>query len=265
MGTTKIEWCDKTWSPVTGCTPISEGCTHCWAKRMVNRLKGRYGYPKDDPFKVTFHPDRLEEPLHWKKPSRLFVCSIGDIFHDDVDGFWLSEIWSIIERSYWHTFLILTKRPERWKQLTPQLPVYKNLWLGVSISTNKDLWMVENLLQIPAVKRFVSVEPILGEITLHAIKEKEDLWHDVLRGETIKGKINGFASVSKGVKLDWVICGCESGLKRRKTEIDWIRNLRDQCSNAAVPFFLKQMEVNGKLVKMPKLDGKKWREFPNGD
>ena len=91
MGKTSIEWCDKSWNPITGCSPVSEGCLHCYAKRMANRLKGRYGYSKDDPFRVTFHPDRLDEPLHWKRPSRIFVVSMGDLFHEQVKTIWVDR------------------------------------------------------------------------------------------------------------------------------------------------------------------------------
>ncbi len=215
MGISKIEWCDKSWNIITGCSPISEGCQNCYAKRMAYRLKGRYGYPKDDPFRVTFHPDRLDEPLHWKKPSRIFVVSMGDIFHDDVDGFCLSAIWSIIERAYWHTFLILTKRPERWKRLTPPLPPYKNIFFGVSIENQQTAdERIPILLQIPAAKRFVSVEPILGSVNLGKLSDPN---------------------------IGWVICGGETGPKARPMHPDWARSLRDQSKVAGVPFFFKSM------------------------
>lgn len=214
MATTKIEWCDKSWNPITGCSPISEGCRNCYAKRMANRLRGRYGYPKDDPFRVTFHPDRLDEPLHWKKPSRIFVVSMGDIFHDDVDGFWLSAIWSIIERAYWHTFLVLTKRPERCGRLTPPLPLYKNLMLGVSVEDQKTAdERIPILLQIRA-KRFISVEPMLGPVDLGKFSDSN---------------------------ISWVICGGLSlpGGKIQSPEHEWLNDLIRQCDIARVPIFIK--------------------------
>jgi protein gp37 len=111
LGKTKIEWTEYSWNPVSGCTPISEGCQNCYAKRMANRLRGRCGYPADEPFKVTLHKDRLEEPLRLKKPRRVFVCSMGDLFHEDVPGWMSFEVMDIILQAKQHTFLILTKRP----------------------------------------------------------------------------------------------------------------------------------------------------------
>ena len=246
MGTSKIEWCDKSWNPITRCSHAgSPGCDHCWARRMANRLKGRYGYPKDDPFKVTFHPDRLEEPLHWKKPSRIFVCSMGDIFHDNVDAFQIGSIFIKILRYSQHIFLILTKRPQRFLKLVPPIQLPPNVWLGVSISTNKDLWMVETLLQIPAAKRFVSVEPMLGSVDLK---------------EWIPYPMEYMDEAYDGIKcpnLDWVICGGETGPKARPMNPDWARSLRDQCQAAGVPFFFKQMSGKAPIPKDLMI-----REFP---
>jgi protein gp37 len=237
MGITKIQWANKVWNPITGCSPISPGCRNCYARRMANRLKGRYGYSRDDPFKVTFHPERLEEPLHWKKPSRIFVCSMGDILHDDVDGFWLSAIWSTIKRCCWHTFLILTKRPQRWKKLTPSLPLYKNIYFGVSVENQQTAdERIPILLQIPAAKRYVSVEPMLEKIDLMPY----------LGGQYPKWEI-----------LDWCIVGGETGPKARPMNPDWARSLRDQCQSAGVPFFFKQMSGKQAIPKDLKI-----REFP---
>ena len=113
MSTTNIEWTDEVWNPVTGCTPVSDGCMNCYAKRMSKRHKGRFGYPADDPFRVTPHPDRLDQPLKWKKPRKVFVCSMGDLFHDDVSDEYLDQVFSRILQANHHTFFILTKRPKR--------------------------------------------------------------------------------------------------------------------------------------------------------
>jgi protein gp37 len=113
MGDTNIQWADKAWNPVTGCAPISAGCQNCYAKRMANRLRGRYGYPINDPFRVTLHPEKLEEPLHWRKPERIFVNSMSDLFHEDVPDEFISDIWDVMWAAKQHIFLILTKRPER--------------------------------------------------------------------------------------------------------------------------------------------------------
>ena len=134
---TKIQWTDESWNPISGCDPNdgnrSEGCKNCYARRMVQRLRGRYGYPKDDPFRVTFHPDRLEQPLKWKKPRRIFVCSMGDLFHKYVGIDFIKDIFQIIAGTK-HIYLILTKRPERMESfcdyyINTQLVLPDNLWL----------------------------------------------------------------------------------------------------------------------------------------
>ena len=243
--TSKIEWTDETWNPVTGCTPISEGCANCYAKRMATRLKGRFGYPADDPFRVTFHPDRLEDPLHWKKPRRIFVCSMGDLFHEDVKTDDIYRIIVRMEEAKQHTFLILTKRPKRMLELmnNPKwFAANPNLWLGVTAENQarfNERWLIAQ--QIPAAKLFVSMEPLLGPIRF--------LWN--------------------ARKPDLIIAGCESinGKPGRKTEYHWLRDIKDQCVEAGIPFFLKQMAYHewGKgyrIFKMPMLDGQRWDQLP---
>jgi protein gp37 len=225
MSQTKIEWCDKVWNPITGCSPVSDGCKNCYAKRMAYRLKGRYGYPKDDPFKVTFHPDRLEEPLHWKKPSRVFVCSMGDLFHKDVKEEWMIPIMHKIRlEAKHHTYLFLTKRPQNIENYFANwfLPNLKNLWLGVSVEDQQTAdERIPILLQIQAARRFVSVEPMLGSVDLSGwlfINEK---------GDSIEPP------------LQWMIAGGETGPHARPLHPDWVRSLRDQCQATGVPFFFK--------------------------
>lgn len=269
---TKIEWCDEVWNPVTGCSPVSAGCQNCYAARMAQRLKGRCGYPADDPFRVTVHQDKAEMPIKWKEPRRIFVCSMGDLFHHDVFDSDIARVFAAMAEAYWHTFLVLTKRPERMADLVPSLhllmtksfvnfrdytkPVgpwpLPNVWLGVTTENQKSAYQrIPLLLQTPAAVRFVSVEPMLEEINLTGNPEKEIWpWAEALE---------------QGQGIDWVICGAESGQKRRPCDLKWIRSLRDQCQEAGVPFFLKQMEVDGQLVKMPALDGKVWAEFPRRD
>jgi len=170
----KIEWTDEVLNVVTGCSHSGmPGCDNCYARRMANRLRGRFGYPADEPFRVTFHEDKLDKPLHWKKPRRIFVSSMGDLFHKDVRKGWLFHILDTIDRCPQHTFMLLTKRPER---IMPMLyggsPRYfsdtdylRNLHLGVSVSTQDDAdRLIPTLLQIPAAVRFVSYEPALGPV-----------------------------------------------------------------------------------------------------
>jgi len=297
---TKIEWATDTWNPITGCSPISEACQNCYAKRMSKRLAGRCGYPKDDPFRVTLHPDKLEQPLRWKKPRMIFVCSMGDLFHDDVPEIEIIRVFAVMADAQQHTYLVLTKRPERMKEVLTSPSIANDVWLmtNTGISEDKPIWPLPNvwlgvtaenqaraderipiLLQIPATVRFVSVEPMLGPVDLTSI----DLGDKITRGygqrriiwDTLIGWEKQYKPGQKpmpdhfpramknlGAKLDWVICGSESGPNHRKTKIEWIRDLREQCISANVPFFLKQMEINGRMVKMPELDGKIWSQFP---
>jgi len=234
---TKIEWCEESWNPITGCSPVSEGCEHCYARRMGQRLRGRYGYPKDDPFRVTFHPDRLDQPLKWQKPRTIFVCSMGDLFHDHVKIVWLVNVLNIIFRSGQHIFLMLTKRPEEMKEdfewLAAEGFIHLNelphLWLGVTAENQQRAdERIPILLQIPAAKRFVSIEPMLGPVDVNPYFFSE--W--TLRGHN--------HPTQKTTGLNWVICGGESGPGARPMHPDWVRSVRDQCQSTGVPFFFKQ-------------------------
>ncbi|MEW6044989.1 MAG: DUF5131 family protein [Bacillota bacterium] len=458
MGQTKIEWATDVWNPVTGCTPVSEGCANCYAKRMAHRLRGRFGYPADDPFRVTLHPERLEEPMRWKKPRRVFTGSMTDLFHEEVPDDFLDHIFAVMALCPQHTFLLLTKRPERmrsylanasrpfavqktmdgisidlatkpatkeeWRAVlgyegfyevsdhgrvrrvgggtkgrrTPEgilrpratrggyysvclslgaqvrqvrinrlvleafvgpppspdaearhrngdrtdnrienlcwgskkdnmadasrhgtagvwaksqakftaeqvaeirdlrakglklddiaaqygttrkhisaiclghkyrLPAIpwplSNVWLGVTAENQARAdERIPILLQIPAAVRFVSVEPMLGPVELseylspkfYASEEKPaplGINTKPYRAARLRGAIS------------WVICGVETGPNRRSVSLDDIRLLRDQAVAAGVPFFLKSAEIDGRMVKMPKLDGRTWDEAP---
>ena len=225
---TKIEWAEETWNPITGCTPVSEGCANCYARRMATRLRGRCGYPADDPFRIVYHHKKYGEPLRWKKPRIVFVCSMGDLFHKDVDVRYLAEVFGVMKKAKQHTFLLLTKRPEnvpRHESLWD-----KNVWLGVTAENQQRAdERIPILLQIPAAVRFVSVEPMLGRVCL-----------DIHPGPEIgKPTGKGWRPASPGT-IDWVICGGESGPGARPMHPDWARSLRDQCQTAGVPFFFKQ-------------------------
>jgi len=255
MGT-KIEWADETWNPLTGCSAVSAGCDHCYARPMATRLAGRYGYPADEPFRPTFHPDRLDEPLRWRKPRRVFVCSMGDLFHEDVKDAEIGAVFGIMKLAAQHTFLVLTKRakrmedwivdatrrfPTRWwmedalnfrkrpelaERLVPESPwPLSNVWLGVTAENQRAAdARIPVLLQIPAAVRFVSVEPMVGPV-------------DIERAVYRSGRL----AESEGWGIDWVICGGETGPGARMMNVEWARDLRDQCKAAGVPFFFKRM------------------------
>lgn len=315
MGKSKIEWCDRVWNPVTGCTKVSPGCEHCYAERMAHRFGKQWGLPEDNPFKVTKRKDKeFIRPLQWKNPSKIFVCSMGDLFHEDVQERWIDGIFSIMGLTYdvaesdkenvitaykqRHTYLILTKRPERMQKYIQKLALsewetlrkrfydfsmtacdfyYKaqyidhmnasmtvatwikdgmpGLWLGVTAENQEQAdKRIPILLQIPAAKRFVSVEPMLGAVDLKP-------WLDGhgAAGPVAICKKHGIVepTIDNGLEdndevcpkcclpldysaLDWVICGGESGPGARPMHPDWVRSLRDQCKTADVPFLFKQ-------------------------
>ena len=280
MGKTSIEWATDVWNPVTGCTKVSEGCRHCYAETMVKRF-GRVGpetlpgvHPVIHDFRVMLHPDRLEQPLHWRKPRRIFVNSMSDLFHKDVPEDFIDLVFGVMAAAVEHTFMVLTKRPERMLEyMTPggegsielwgsrwprgmaracfgeseptEFPL-PNVWLGVSVEDQATAdERIPLLLKTPAAVRFVSVEPMLGPVNLHMVPI-------LVRGprETALRQ------------LDWVICGCESGPKARPMDPSWARSLKDQCAKAGVPFFYKQAVVAGKLTKLPHIDGEQWAQFP---
>lgn len=255
----KIEWTESTWNPTTGCTPVSEGCANCYAKREAEgRLRGKYGYPQDEPFRVTFHgEDRLNDPLRWKRPRKIFVCSMGDLFHEDVPVEWIDKVIDVIARCEQHRFMLLTKRPERMRDYflglrddpeqamrfrsgRTELHKYalalrrgeplRNVWLGVTVENQQRAdERIPVLLQIPAAKHFVSVEPMLGPVYFVDVPV---------------GVLGPLRPMRKGLpedipRLDWVICGGETGPEARPMHREWVRSLRDQCVAAQVPFFFK--------------------------
>ena len=246
---TQIEWCDATWNPITGCTPCSPGCEHCYARRMLARHLPGMGH-SGDPGEVTFHSDRMEVPLHWRKPRRVFVCSMSDLFHKDVPARWVRTVFSFMARAPQHTYLLLTKRAERarsWFGLNNafgQIP--ENVWLGVTACNQAEAdAKIPVLLQTPAALRFASIEPMLGPVDL-------DRWLRVRRA--------GYMPA-----LDWVICGGETGAGARPMLDWWAMAVMRQCLATSVPFFYK----GAGTATMPKRDpcykllaGREWREFP---
>lgn len=244
-----IEWTDETWNPVTGCTRVSPGCDHCYMYAMYPRLRGM-GVPGYDaaPEVVYSFPERLELPLTWKKPRRVFVNSMSDLFHPAVEYEFISEAFSVMARAAeqrGHIFQVLTKRPGRavgwWEKqgkalFNSQWP--EAVWLGTSVENQKYAPRIEVLARVPALVRFVSAEPLLAALDLRPYLQRGD--------------------------VQWVIVGGESGRKARDMDPDWARDLREQCREYDVAFFLKQLggsqDKRGGAAAL--LDGKLWRELP---
>lgn len=222
-----IEWTDATWNPVTGCTKVSQGCKNCYAERVFPRP-----YPGRKFTDVQTHPDRLEQPLRWKKPRRIFVNSMSDLFHEDVPNEFIFDVFTIMARAHWHTFQVLTKRPERMAELVAEPvedgeePPPRNIWWGVSVEDQATAdERIPLLQQTPAAIRFLSCEPLLGNMNIERYLVRKNV---------------GGPGEATTYGVDWVIAGGESGPKARPSHPDWFRSLRDQCAAAGVPYFFKQ-------------------------
>jgi protein gp37 len=276
MGITSIEWTDKVWNPITGCTKVSQGCKNCYAERVFPRP-----YPGRAFTDVRTHPDRLNAPMHWKKPSRIFVNSMSDLFHESVSFEFIEKVYAVMAGAHWHTFQVLTKRPERMLEFTrwqagsdhistAEWP--RNVWLGISAEDQKTFEQrLPYLVATPAALRFLSLEPLLGPIDTQ-ITIQPTGW---------KATANALA------RIGWVIVGGESGPKARPMEAAWAQSLRKQCEAAGVRFFFKQwgeflppdqdgamlpegqhLNCSNELVRIGKkaagrlLDGVEWNQYP---
>ena len=273
MNRTNIDYLDYSWNPTHGCDPISTGCKNCWAKTMSKRLAGMgvNGYSKGDPFEVVCSPEKLNEPLNVKKSSRIGVSFMGDLFHGEISEGFIDEVMGVIEKTPQHTYLMLTKRVDKMRYYFHFLEKYgfvdrkykpfENLWLGVSIENQKTAdERIPILLEIPAKVKFVSVEPMLSHVNLVNIPYNS---LGALHKMNALIGYGGWRNYNRmEYKLHWIICGSESGPNARPTETEWVRSIRNQCIDAGVPFFLKQLHINGKKVSMPELDGKVWSEMP---
>ena len=261
---TKIEWTDTTWNPVTGCTKVSPGCAHCYAERITNRFGGPGTFDK-----VVLHPDRLEAPLHWKKPRMVFVNSMSDLFHKDIPDEFIARVFAVMALCQQHTFQVLTKRAElmrafvahpntvigvwnemgrdEFQRMGCPRPVWPlpNVWLGVSVENQAMAdQRIPALLQTPAAIRWVSVEPLLGPVNLEQVCEQDEYGEESallfpLAGEfTCEGRNEPLPIKGGGIK--WVVVGGESGPGARPMHPEWPLALRGQCVQAGVPFFFKQ-------------------------
>jgi protein gp37 len=263
--TSSIEWTQATWNPVTGCTEVSEGCDHCYAKTFAERWRGTPGHPYEQGFDLKLWPERLSLPKRWRKPRRVFVNSMSDLFHDDVPDDFIVRAFDTMANTRRHTYQVLTKRPGRMASFMrrytagesgPHAPesvpvgVLPNVWLGTSVETQK--WAnvrIPKLLETPAAVRFLSCEPLLGPLDL-----SEWLWWP--------WEPASFRAYKRRGALHWIIVGGESGFGARSMHPDWTRMLRDQAVEAGVAFFFKQWGGRTPKANGRTLDGRTWDEYP---
>lgn len=228
-----IEWTESTWNPITGCNKISPGCKNCYAERLSKRLKAMGQDNYKNGFKLTLQPQMLELPLNWKKPQTIFVNSMSDLFHKNVPLDYIQQVFDVMKRASWHRFQVLTKRADRLAELSSELEWSPNIWMGVSVETQKYVHRIDELRQTGAKVKFLSLEPLLGALKNLNLKE-----------------------------IDWVIVGGESGYGARPIKEDWVLEIREQCQNFDVPFFFKQWGGFNKKKTGRLLEGKTWDEMP---
>lgn len=232
-----IEWTDATWNPVTGCTKISAGCDNCYAARFSERFRDVPGHPFETGFDLTLRPERLAQPLSWKRSRMIFVNSMSDLFHKQVPREFIDRVFDSMEQADWHVFQVLTKRSSlmrdylkrRYRDRQPP----EHIWLGVSVENSKAKGRIEHLRQAPAAVRFLSIEPLIGPV-----------------GPMVLDGIH------------WVIAGGESGPGARAMHIDWAREVRDQCAEQKVAFFFKQWGGIRPKTGGRHLDGREWNDLP---
>ncbi len=228
-----IEWTEATWNPTTGCTKISLGCKNCYAERLALRLQAM-GNPKyANGFQLTLHEDALDLPLRWKKPRKIFVNSMSDLFHEEIPLDFIQRVFQTMQQAHWHIFQILTKRAERMAELAPQLPWPPNVWMGVTVEEQRYTHRIDLLRTVPAAVRFLSLEPLLGPLP--------------------NLNLNG---------IHWVIVGGESGPGARPMKPEWVTDIRDQCQDAGVAFFFKQWGGVHKKRAGRLLEGRTWDDIP---
>lgn len=228
-----IEWTNSTWNPITGCDAISPGCEHCYAERMAKRLKAMGVHKYRNGFKVTLHPDVLEDPYKWKKPQVIFVNSMSDLFHDQVPLEFVRKIFDVMEQCPQHIFQILTKRSKRLKRTAPKLDWPENVWMGVTVESKEYRYRIKDLSQTKAAVKFISFEPLIAPV------EKIDL-----------------------TGIDWAIVGGESGPGARPMKQEWVEQILRQCRAQDVKFFFKQWGGINKKKTGRKLHGTTYDEMP---
>jgi protein gp37 len=239
-----IEWTDATWNPVTGCTKISPGCKHCYAQTFAERFRGVPGHPFEQGFDLRLWPERLRLPLAWKKPRRIFVNSMSDLFHERVPDSFIDSVFETMREASWHQFQVLTKRtPRLHRYITSRrethlslATTHPNVWLGASVETQAYVGRAVTIAELSSSVRFLSCEPLLGPLDLR----------EVLGADGV----------------NWVIVGGESGHGARPMSPAWVRDLRQQCRASRVPFFFKQWGGPRKKETGRVLDRRTWDQLP---
>jgi protein gp37 len=234
MSISKIEWTEVTWNPTTGCNKVSAGCKNCYAESFSKRLKGMGIDKYKNGFKLTLHPDVLDFPKKLRKPHKIFVNSMSDLFHEKIPLEFIQKVFKVMSDCPQHIFQVLTKRAERLEELSPFLNWTDNIWMGVSVEDEKVKHRIDNLVKTDAKIKFLSLEPLLGPLPKLKLK-----------------------------KIDWVIVGGESGRKSRAIEKDWVEDIRKQCEKNNVAFFFKQWGGMNKKANGRELNGRTYDEMPN--
>lgn len=228
-----IEWTESTWNPVTGCKKISPGCKNCYAERLSKRLKAMGQANYRNGFKLTLQPQMLELPLKWKRPQTIFVNSMSDLFHTEVPLNYIQQVFDVMNRAHWHRFQVLTKRADRLAEIESELSWSPNIWMGVSVESQKYVHRIDDLRKTRAKVKFLSLEPLLGPLKSLNLKS-----------------------------IDWAIVGGESGYGFRPIKEEWVLEIREQCEDSRVPFFFKQWGGFNKKKTGRLLEGRTWDEMP---
>ena len=230
----KIEWTEASWNPITGCSKISDGCVNCYAARLAKRLKAMHNPRYKNEFNVTVHEDLINQPRKWKKPLKIFVNSMSDIFHDEVSDEIILRIFKTMNECPQHQFQVLTKRPERLATLNSMINWTNNIWLGVTVENNKYINRVDFLRECDAYIKFISAEPLLSELSDINLQN-----------------------------IDWIIVGGESGPGARNIEKEWVLDLLNKAKKSETAFFFKQWGGTNKKKTGRLLNGRTYDEYPN--
>jgi len=258
-----IEWTDTTWNPSTGCSKISSGCKYCYAATLAKRLKAMGSSRYENEFDFTIHWDKIDEPLSWRKPRKVFVNSMSDLFHEETDPEFVRQIFDVMQRTPRHRYQVLTKRPGKMRdmlkamQQAGEYTPSSHIWLGTSVEDARVSDRIQALKDTPAGVRFLSCEPLIGDL---GSLDLEGLHWVIVGGESgahlWKERTRKRRSLAKYANGEWTA---------REDRMDWVRNIRDQCIESETAFFFKQWGGNTPKAAGRELDGETWDEYPNLD